>query len=114
MTPRWLPDEYDGSRTPAEAINDLRTIAAGGARSEAHVVLDPARGEVVGGSGPLSLAERAGTAVVIVEVAGTRVAEIDSGDILASRLRTYDGADYYMLVIETEVGSLHVSDAYND
>jgi hypothetical protein len=114
MTMRWLPSEHDGPRTPAEAMNDLRIIAASGQLSEAHVVLDQPTGESVGGSGRLVLRERPDTAAVVLEVAGTEIAEIAPDTIESSHLRTYDGADYYVLVIDTVDGRLNLSDAYND
>ena len=114
MASPWLPPEHDAPRTPAEAISDLRVIAAGGLRSEAHVVMDQASGDSIGGRGSLSLHERRDSASLVVSVDGVTVAQIRPTDVQSSHLRTYDGADYYVLVIETVGGTLTVSDAYND
>jgi hypothetical protein len=111
---RWLPPEHDGPRTPAEAVDDLRIIAASGPLSDAHVVMEPTNGEPLGGRGAVTLRECPGTAAFVVEVAGETIAQLDPSDVQSSHLRTYDDADYYILVIETAAGKLHVSDAYND
>jgi hypothetical protein len=110
----WLQPEYDGPRSPSEAIGDLRTIAAGGPLSEAHVVMATPRDDPTGRRGNLSLDERRNGASVVVAVDGEIVAQINPTDVHSSHLRTYDDADYYVLVIETADGTLTVSDAYND
>jgi hypothetical protein len=114
MATSWLPPEHDGPRSPAEAIGDLRTIAAGGLLSEAHVVMATPSGDPTGRRGNLSLDERRNGASVVVAVDGETVAQINTTDVHSSHLRTYDDADYYVLVIETADGKLTVTDAYND
>lgn len=114
MSNSWLLTEYDGPRTVEEAFDDLRTIASGGPRSEAHVVVDPIDGEPRGASGFLSLRESSGETELGVEVDGALVVCVGRSKVRRSHLRTFDDADYYRLVLEMDDSTLTVSDAYND
>ena len=106
-----LPLDFTGVRSVSEARQDLAAIAASGPGSEAHVSLEPGRGEGLSITGRLAVTVSG--ASVSVEVDGADVAVIDTSQIRGAWLRTLDGDQYYSLKIDLRSAVLYVSDAYN-
>lgn len=110
---RWLPYEFDGARTVNEVMHDLVVIAGNPwGRDETHLTVSPGDGEMLGETGPLSLAARDPHSVVLL-ISGVEIADFQFADFRGAWLCTLDEADYYVLKIDLGSKAIELSDAYN-
>ena len=110
---RWLPYEFDGARTVAEAMHDLVVIAGNPwGRDETHLTVVADDGAISGETGPLSLAARDPQSVVLL-ISGVEIADFRFADFRRAWLHTLDEADYYVLKIDLGSRAIELSDAYN-
>lgn len=109
----WLPSEFSGVRSVAEAEHDLLAIAGGlGGRNEAHVEIDPDSGPVRTQTGYVT-AEVQAPGGLTIRLDGETVFDFDAGEFRGAWLSCNDGGQYYGLSIDLGWGCVGLSDAYN-